>query len=364
MRILVSRSWKYYLLLTAAFFVVLRPGTAAAEDKVYDVRKFGARGDGQTPDTAGIQTAIDAASNAGGGVVLFTPGSYLSGSLHLRSHVELRIETNATLLGSSSRSDYQKGRWFALLLANQQDQITISGGGTINGQGHTLAKDVARRMESGELKKSYRKPNVPSENERPLLIEFSDCRHVKITGVTLSDSSCWVENYIRCQDLVIEGIKVESNAFYNNDGIDISDCHGVKISACDLNCEDDGICLKSEAGGDGCRDVDVSNCRIRSNANAFKLGTASHGGFHKIKATNLTIYDTAHSAIALESVDGGVLEDVTFEHIRARNTQNAIFLRLGHRNQDESVGRLENVLIRDLKVGVSAGKPDPAKPPA
>ncbi len=103
--------------------------------------------------------------------------------------------------------------------------------------------------------------------------------------------------------------------------------------------------------------------RTGSNANAFKLGTASHGGFHKIKATNLTIYDTAHSAIALESVDGGVLEDVTFEHIRATNTQNAIFLRLGHRNQDESVGRLENVLIRDLKVEVSAGKPDPAKPP-
>ncbi len=78
-------------------------------------------------------------------------------------------------------------------------------------------KSVSAAHGSGELKKSYRKPNVPSENERPLLIEFSDWPHVKIAGVTLSDSSCWVENYIRCQDLVIEGIKVESNAYYNGE---------------------------------------------------------------------------------------------------------------------------------------------------
>lgn len=337
--------------------------SASEDPRIYDVRKFGAHGDGKSLDTVAIQSAIDAAADAGGGVVLLAPGVYLSGSLRLKSRIELRIQANATLLGSSSRSDYQKGRWFALLLAAQQEGITISGGGTIDGQGRALAKDVARRMDSGELKKSFRKPNLPVESERPLLIEFSDCRHVRISGITLRNAACWVENYIRCADLVINGIKVDSNAYYNNDGIDISDCQGVKISGCDVDSEDDGICLKSESAGNGCRDVDISDCRIRSNASALKLGTASRGGFHKIRATNLTIFDTAHSAIALESVDGGTLDDVTVEHVRAVNTENAIFLRLGHRNPDADFGRLENVLIRDVHVEVSAGKAGRASTP-
>lgn len=346
---------------------------------VFSVKAFGARADGKTLDTAVIQSAIDAANQAGGGVVLFPPGTYLSGSLHLKSHVELRLKTNATLLGSTSLANYQKGRWYALLLADGQKDIGICGAGTINGQGLHLARDVMRRAvagefgpESPELQRRREhdlqlsdaefgpqtRKDRPIENERPLLLEFRDCLNVKISGVTLRNSSCWTENYIGCRGLVIEGIRVDSTAYWNNDGMDITDCRDVKIRNCAVNSADDGICLKSERGGKGCWDVDISDCRIRSSANAFKLGTASCGGFHNIRATNLTIYNTYRSAIALESVDGGVLDDVVVEHVRATNTGNAIFLRLGRRDINGPMSRLEHVVIRDVKVEVPAGKPD------
>lgn len=345
----------------------------------FNVQTFGAIADGKTLDTEAIQSAIDAAHQAGGGAVLFPAGVYLSGSLHLKSHVELRFETNATLLGSSSFTDYEKGRWYALLLADRQTDIRISGEGIIDGQGLHLARDVMRQAvagkfgaESPELQKSQEhdlqlpdaefgqqtKKNRPIESERPLLIEFRDCQRIKVTGVTLRNSSCWVENYVGCQDLVIDGIKVDSTAYWNNDGMDISDCCHVKISNCTINSDDDGICLKSDGKGSGCWNVEVSDCRIRSSASAFKLGTASCGGFHKIRARNLTINDTYRSAIALESVDGGVLDDVVIEHVRATNTGNTIFLRLGQRNNTGAIGQLKNVVIRDVKVEVPVGKPD------
>jgi len=329
----------------------------ASADRVFDVRKFGARADGKTLETTAIQSAINAANRAGGGAVLLPPGTYLSGSLRLKSRVELRLEAGATLLGSPSRSDYQRGRWYALLLADQQADIVISGSGTIDGQGRALAKDVVRRVQRGELGAQTRRDR-PDETERPLLIEFRNCRRVKVSGVTLRDSSCWTQNYIGCEDLVIEGITVRATAYWNNDGIDISDCRNVRISQCDINCADDGICLKSGVGGRGCYDVQISDCRIRSSASALKFGTASRSGFRKIRAQRLTVYDTFRSAIALESVDGGVLEDVVVENVRATNTGNALFLRLGHRNTGAPVGRLQNVIIRDVKVEVPAGKPD------
>jgi polygalacturonase len=101
-------------------------------------------------DTVALQAAIDTAAMAGGGVVILTNGDFLSGSLWLKSHVELRIESDARLLGSTSLPDYQRNRWPALLLAEGQQDISISGGGTIDGQGRELVKDVVRRMNAGE----------------------------------------------------------------------------------------------------------------------------------------------------------------------------------------------------------------------
>jgi len=161
-----------------------------------------------------------------------------------------------------------------------------------------------------------------------------------------------------------------TNYGWNNDGIDITDCSNVSISHCDINSADDGICLKSGASGNygqgdgfsmfskGCDHVTINDCRIRSSASALKFGTASFGSFRHIHVSNLTIYDTYRSAVALETVDGGTIEHVLVENIRATNTGNAIFLRLGQRNTNASPGILRDVVIRNLQVEVPAGKPD------
>ena len=223
-----------FLAITIFCSLVILAGTARA-GQTFDVSKFGARGDGVALDTVAIQSAIDAASKAGGGVVVVPAGKYLSGSLHLESHVELHLAKGATLLGSASRADYQKVRWYALLQAKGQEDIKLSGEGVIDGQGRLLVQDISRRMAAGEYPPQER-TDRPDEDKRPLLIEFSDCRDVKVSGVTLRNSSGWLENYIRCEALVIQGIKVDNTCYWNNDGMDITDCQGVQISKCDINC--------------------------------------------------------------------------------------------------------------------------------
>jgi len=349
-----SQAW----LLLGVVLLVKSIAHAADPTRTFSVKDFGALGDGKVLDTQAIQSAIDAANQGGGGRVVLPQGIFLSGSLQLKSRVELHLETRATLLGSASRSDYrQNHRWYALLWADGQEDLAISGSGTIDGQGRELAQDVIRRVKAGEIADPMDN-HRPGEGQRPLLLAFRQCRHVRVSGVLLRDSACWVEDYDQCDGLVIENIRVQSLAYWNNDGMDITDCTKVRITGCDVNSADDGICLKSQDPAGGCEDVEISNCRIRSSASALKFGTASWGGFRHIRAHDLIVYDTFRSAVALECVDGGVLQNVLIENINATNTGNAVFLRLGHRNLNAPVGRLSEVTIRNLSVEVPAGAPD------
>ena len=162
--------------------------------------------------------------------------------------------------------------------------------------------------------------------------------------------------------MLIDSINVESNTFWNNDGIDLVDCKHVRLTNSFFNADDDGICLKSEDRHDSCDDIDIEHCRIRSSASALKFGTASRGGFHHITVKDLTIYDTYRSAIALEAVDGGSLTQVDIRNIKAKNTGNALFIRLGHRNKDSVYSSIKDIHIADIDVEIPAGKPDKGYP--
>ena len=176
--------------------------------------------------------------------------------------------------------------------------------------------------------------------------------------MTLKNSTCWVQTYRNCSELTIKGIHVDSKTYWNNDGIDVVDCQRVVISDCDIDSNDDGICLKSVGPKDACEDIVVKNCRVRSSASAIKFGTTSGGGFRRILVRGIQIRNTFRSAVALESVDGGDLEDVLVENIRAVHTGNAFFIRLGHRNTKVPPGRVRHVVLRDFDVEVPAGRPD------
>jgi polygalacturonase len=198
----------------------------------------------------------------------------------------------------------------------------------------------------------------PAEDNRQKLIEFKNCDSIQIKNITIKNGLCWIQNYKNCSNMVIDSIKVESVTYLNNDGIDLVDCKNVKLTNSFFNAADDGICLKSEDRNGACENIYVANCRVRSSASAVKFGTASHGAFKKITIRNISVYDTYRSAIAIETVDGAILEDIDIRDITATNTGNALVIRLGHRNQKAPAGILRRIYIGNIKVDVPAGKPD------
>ncbi len=336
----------------------------SAQIKTYNIKNYGAVADGKTNNTTAIQKAIDEAAADGGGQVIVPAGKFVTGVLNVKSNVELHLYKNAFLLGSTIRTDYGTGKASALIVANHQHHIAITGHGVIDGQGADLLKDIYRRLNAGTLQDTeWRKPNPwhqmrPTEDNRPKLIEFKNCDDIQVKNITIKNGLCWTQNYKSCSNLVIDSMRVENVTYWNNDGIDIVDCKNVKLTNSFFNVADDGICLKSEDPNGACENVYVANCRVRSSASAIKLGTGSLGGFKKITIRHISVYDTYRSAIAIETVDGGVIEDVDIRDIVAKNTGNAIVIRLGHRAQKRPAGVLRRVYIGNVKVDVPAGKPD------
>jgi polygalacturonase len=338
-------------------FVTLIAGAFESDAQNVNVKQFGAVGDGKTMDTKAIQQAIDACNKKGGGKVVIPIGTFLSGSIYLRSGVELYLSKGAVLLGSSKPADYEKHVNYALILAGGQHDIGIKGEGTVDGQGRELAQNVIKLWKAGLLKDNTGKDR-PDEKYRPQIIDLEKCSNVTVSGITIKNSSCWVQTYDKCTNLIIDHIKVNSTAYWNNDGIDIVDCYKARITNCDINSADDGICLKSGDSTASCNDIYIGDCRIRSSASALKFGTASTGGFQHIKVRNLTIFDTYRSAIALECVDGGFIKDIDIQNVKATNTGNGIFIRLGKRRKDRPMGMIDSVLIKNVEVHIPAIKPD------
>lgn len=333
------------------------------------ITQFGAVADTSVLSTKAIQKAIDTCAAQGGGRVIVPKGQFLSGSIRLKTGVELHITEGATLWGSPLHKDYKNDNpdgWYGFILANDVQGIGISGKGVIDIQGQKLAQDVIRLWLAGafpdaiKYDEKLREKNRPDERFRPQIIIFKNCKNVKIEDITLKNSASWVQTYWDCDGLTIKNIRVESTAYWNNDGIDLVDCRNTVVSDCYVNAADDAICLKSFDRKDGCENILIENCTMRSSASAFKLGTSSYGGFRKITARNLTIFDTYRSAIALECVDGGVLEDIDISNVKARNTGNAIFIKLG--NRLSKIGRVQNIKISHLNAEIPIKKPDKGYP--
>jgi hypothetical protein len=349
------------LLRVLGFLFVTGTLCPAAPADAFNILQFGAVSDGKTLNTSAIQQAIDRCHENGGGSVVVPAGQFLTGGLRLRGNVQLYLEKGAVLLGSTQPGDYPDnsnaatpstsdvaGRPsdLALIFAGGESNISIAGPGTIDGQGKELAHHVAEI-----LKKSR-----PPEKTRPQLLYFSGCQKIVIQDVTLKNSSCWVETYEKCDGVTLQNIQVDSTAYWNNDGIDLVDSKNVVIKDCSINSADDGICLKSHDPHDRCENVTITNCKVRSSASALKLGTASLGGFRKIEVKDLYVYDTFRSAIALECVDGGVLEDIDIDGVTADNTGNALFICLHQRHGTTNAVR--NISIRNVRASIPEGKPD------
>ena len=346
------------LLLVACIFFI---ADAYLLSQDISIMEMGAKPGGLNLNTTQIQSAIDKVHQNGGGRVVIPKGVFLSGSIVMKSGVELHLDKGAVLLGSTIPDHYIKlNRWKALVMADSQDNISITGPGHIDGQGRQLALHLDSLFYAGKLDSTdYNFVEMrPIHYVRPQLIEFVNCKHISIQNVTLKNAACWVQTYDQCTDLLLDKVRVESDAYWNNDGIDIQDCRNVRITNCFVNAADDGICLKSQSKAHFCDSIYIANCTVRSSASAVKFGTVSHGGFKNVVIENIKVYDTFRSAIAIECVDGGTLENILVNKVKATNTGNAIFIRLGQRNKQGPPGILRNVTIRNLKAEIAFERPD------
>lgn len=278
-------------------------------------------------NTQSLQSAIDALHAKGGGQLYFPAGRYLTGSLQLKSNVTLYLEKEAMLLGSTSPYDYPgfstekelkvNNDHFdqALIYAEEAENIGITGEGCIDGQGRELALTIDSLHHTGELVDKHYNTYRKRPNTRPKLLFMRNCRKVELRKTNFRSGAAWGLSFSLCVDLTIDSLHVGNRAYWNNDGIDISDCKDVRISNCFINSADDGICLKSHNRGAWNDRVSISNCHIISSASAIKFGTESLGGFKNVTIDNIRIKDTFRSAIAIESVDGAEIENVKLENI-------------------------------------------------
>ncbi len=337
--------------------------SVSSAQQTYNIVKFGAVADGKTNNADAIQKAINLAGKAGGGKVIIPTGKFVTGTIKLISHVELYLKKGAFLLGSVNRLDYGNASAEALISAKNQTHISIIGKGTIDGRGMEVVKNLIPQLQNGTLVDKQFRTKAPEERNRPKIFTFIGCTNVKVKGVTIKNSAAWVQEYRLCDTVLIDRVRVLSNEYWNNDGIDINNSKNVTITNCYINVSDDAICIKSEGEVMGtCENIYIANCTLRSSANAFKIGTGSKGGFKNIKVRNLKIFDTYRSAIAIETVDGAALENIDIDGVKARNTGSAILIRLGHRNTDAKFSTAKNISIANVEVEIPIGKPDKGYP--
>jgi polygalacturonase len=328
------------LRFAASLLCLLWLASAGKGESIVRVTDFGAADDGKTLCTAAIQQAIDACAAAGGGTVSFPPGTYLSGSLVLRSNVTLFLEEGATLLGSPSREDYYSPPQDAegqpvegepvfrnLIHGENLHDVAIRGPGTIDGSGAAFRDKTQKRTKA---------------------IYLVNCRDVLVEDVRLRNAGSWMQHYRFCENLTIRNIDVFNHIAYNNDGLNVDSCRNVTITGCRVDSDDDGIVLKSLSDRP-CQDVVIDGCTISSHCNALKMGTESGGGFVNIKIADCTVFSPRKSeriygrqrglaGVALEIVDGGRLENVTVSNVSIEGVSVPLFLRLGNRARSYSGG--------------------------
>jgi polygalacturonase len=372
----------------------------------FNVKSFGAKGDGKANDTSAINKAVDAANAAGGGTVLFTAGNFRCFSIHLKSNVALYLDHGATIVAADPHDgdgkydaaepnqwdqfqDFGHSHWHnSLIWGENLENISIFGPGKIWGKGLVRSGSQSRTKEQNDALASvptdsklapFGYPN-PRDAVEPgwgnKSIALKSCRNVLIRDITIFHGGHFAILATGVDNLTIDNIKIDTN----RDGIDVDACKNVRISNCTVNSPfDDGICPKSSFALGYARateNVTITNCQVSGydegtlldgtykrefrNANGtfsptgrIKFGTESNGGFKNITISNC-VFDYCRG-LALEAVDGALLEDVTISNITMRDISNSpIFMRLGSRlrgpKDTTKVGELRRIIISNVVV--------------
>lgn len=341
---------------------------------IYYVNNYGAKGDGKAFDTKSINAAIDAAASAGGGTVYFPAGDYLSGSIHLKSNISLYLDQGATIIAAdyvpeagydapemvvtNKYEDFGHRHWHnSLIWGENIHDVSILGPGKIWGRGLERTNTIDKMNDE-----TNPKPNKS--------IALLNCRNIIIRDISILHGGWFGLLATAADNLTVDNVKMDTN----RDGMDIDCCQNVRISNCFINSPmDDGICLKSSYSLNKNRateNVTITNCQVSGfeegsfldgtykrvakdeggPTGRIKFGTESNGGFKNITISNCVFVYCR--GLALETVDGALLEDVTITNITMREIVNApIFVRLGARMRGpatDSVGTCQRIIISNV----------------
>jgi polygalacturonase len=373
-------------------FAATRPSASTPTLGIFDIRTYGAVGDGKAVDTPAINKAIEAAAAAGGGTVLFPAGTWLCFSIHLKSHVALYLAQNATILAADSPlpgattgynggtydaaepntawdayQDYGHNHWHnSLLWGENLNDISITGPGLIYGKGLSFGGTRAARGNYPLYKAEQ--PGVGNK-----AIALKNCRNVIFRDFSILKGGHFGLLLTGVDNLTIDNLKIDTD----RDGIDIDCCKNVHVSNCTVNSPwDDGICPKSSYAlgySRATENVTITNCYVTGNyelgtildgtfkkfasdfrvprTGRIKCGTESNGGFKNITVSNCVFEGC--DGLALESEDGALCEDIAISNITMRDIfTSPIFIRLGARlrgpKESTKVGTMQRILIDNL----------------
>lgn len=328
----------------------------------YNVRDYGAKGDGSTNDTQAIQAAINACTD--GGSVILSGGTFMSGQIRLKSNTTLWIDSTAVLKGIQNNSLYPAitqhadnanvwlsgvpggGGWElkeAFVYAEGINNVTIAGGGAIDGNGDCPIWD-----------------NTKDETLRPMALYLAYSRNVRVANIEIMNSAMWDFVILECDTVIVDGININSSTYgVNKDGIDICDSHNVTITNSTILCQDDAICPKS-GSATGVNNMTIKNVTVNgTTGNKIKFGTLTYGAFTNCLLQDISINGSGRGglgAISLQGLDGADFSNITFDRINLATSANAFFLlnsggKRGHRPKGApaKTGSIDRITFSNLE---------------
>ena len=355
----------------------------------FNIRKFGAIPDNATINTKYIQNAIDSCAASGGGTVYVPAGIFVTGTVILKSNVNLYLESGSQLKGSPNIADYKPYKspiynsdaHFGLIYASRAENVSITGQGAINGNDDVFfIWDQAKKIEWGGIEYTRQKSNfrsvqngigdgpvVPKPVRPGQMIIFSECKNVLVRDIQLIKSPFWTLHFADCDGVIASGLKVwASMETPNSDGIDITSCNNVIVSDCDIRTGDDAIAITGYAyhfelpGFNNLRhiseNITISNCNLQSRSSGIRIGFLDQNTVRNIHIDNVNISDS-NRGIGIFVRDEGSLENLTIAQVTIHTRLHTgdwwgngepIHISAVRGKENVKLGTIKNLVFRDI----------------
>lgn len=333
--------------------IFYNPSFAVVPENIFSVSDFGAAGDGQTLNTEAIQEAIDAASESGGGVVTFPPGTYVSGAIFLKSNIELRIDEGVVIRAVQDDAAFPdiwtrvagiEMYWPAALInIYEVENVRITGEGVIDGNGkYWWDKFWGDPPRSGGMYMDYESRGirwaVDYDCKRVRALAAFESKDVLMKDFTVKRSGFWTISLTYCERVHVDGVVIRNNIDGfgpSSDGINTDSSSDVLVENCDIDCNDDNLCIKAGRDYDGLRvnrpaeNIVYRNSITRAGHGLFTIGSETSGGMRNIEVYGLRAVGT-NNGIRFKSarIRGGLIEDIWFHHIEMESVNNPFHFEL------------------------------------